>query len=359
MKKTVVTFPIGVRTNPSKPGLSIVPLVAQIFARKTDSRFILATNSVDSFAERKQYLRPFLSFLGNINVFPDEVWNDEDHLEKLQSNVNLLIEKGFIFQSHTSVLRCSCGKVEMLSGSKTHPGARLYREDHGKLICKCGTACEEYIDDVLVMRFPAKIVQPLVAPNLMKREVHDLLGRISGMEYLVSRTRSTPISVDISGKKYWVDVDFFWLTYLSLLDADQRIVVGSNHVAWHLCMSHVLSQCLEAPNFENDVLVLCPYVYSSANFSLEKAIEKGGGEIDSFLPLYLLLSLAWSRKDSVWSKHYVAYLKRIGRMKQLDLLRELYASQPSVKIDEMVLKELIASVNPQNIVSTTRRSGNG
>jgi hypothetical protein len=247
----------------------------------------------------------------------------------------------------------------MLSGIMTHPRARLYQENHGKLICQCGTACEEYTDDVLVMKFPAKIAQPLVAPNLMKKEVYDLLGRIGGMEYLVSRTRSTPISVDISGKKYWVDVDFFWLTYLSLWDVDQRVVVGSNHVAWHLCMAHGLSQCLGVPGFENNTLVLCPYVYSSEDFSPEKAIEESSGGVDSFLPLYLLLSLAWSRKDSVWSKHYVAYLKRIGKMKQLNLLQELQTSQSYGKIDELVLREIVASINPQNIISAKRRPDNG
>ncbi|MDD5463759.1 MAG: hypothetical protein PHP62_01315 [Candidatus Moranbacteria bacterium] len=359
MKRIVATFPIGVRTNPPKVGLSITPLIAQIMARKTDSRFILAANSLDSFGERKQFLKPLLSYLESMNVIPDEVWHDDDNREKLQFNVKLLIEKRFISQSHTSVLRCSCGKVEMLVGSKTHPGARLYQENNGKLICQCGTACECYTDNVLVMKFPDGIIHPLVAPNLMKKEVYDLLSRISGMEYLVSRTRSTPISVEISGKKYWVDVDFSWLTYLSLLNADQRIIVGSNHVAWHLCMSHVLSQCLGIPGFENNVLVLSPYVYSSKDFSPERAIKENGNEVDLFLPLYLLLSLAWSRKDSEWSKHYATYLKRIGRAKQLNLLQQLHVSQSSVKIDELVLRELVSSINPQNIVSTKRRSDNG
>lgn len=233
---TIVTFPIGTRSKNVKIGLTAVPVMGDIVRRATKKDLVLTLNTLDSYVKnREKYISPYLNELKKQKVYFDSIYVDSDKetYELLNKQLHTLYEKNFLIAETKQVNICKCGKVEYVEEAFLHQGARLYKinREGKQVICTaCNSPCTSSLKKVLLIKFPIDIPIPQVIPANKSKEVKDLMGRIEGMEYLISRTRDTGIRITIENHCYYVDVDFFWLNFLNILESESFILIGSNHV---------------------------------------------------------------------------------------------------------------------------------
>lgn len=292
----VVTFPIGVRSSKVKNGLLLTPLVSQIIAKNMDADFMLVLNSMDSYiAGREEYVEPFMQACSDMNISPDIVYVDDQHKDELTKYVNELLDLGIVKPEHRKIKLCDCGKVQLLENAPTQPEARLYHINNvGEEICSsCNTKLKSVERDVLVYHAPKNLgIPPISYPQNSVPRVKNLWDTISGMEYLFSRERETGIKISRDDKIYNVDVDSCWLQYLSAIKHKNIIMVGSNHVVWHLCMA---ASYLKAKNDNRNIqMVFTPYIRgdepdnSKSFISMRKA-------------LWFASHITWQRLETKWN----------------------------------------------------------
>ncbi|EAH3797550.1 hypothetical protein D5Z97_14025, partial [Listeria monocytogenes] len=90
---TVVTFPIGVRSNRVKPGLLITPIIADYIAREFQIPSVIALNVLDSYEKRFEYIKPYLKILKEMDIEFNRIWIDEENKNQLTNNLHILYKK--------------------------------------------------------------------------------------------------------------------------------------------------------------------------------------------------------------------------------------------------------------------------
>lgn len=306
----VVTFPIGTRDEKVKIGLTIVPTIANLVGKITSSEHVLALNVLDSYKKNRQkYIPSYLEELKQQNVQFDHLWidSDKDTYHSLLNQLYKLHVLGFLQESNEYVYRCECGKVEYIGDSVMHRGGRLYEfEDGNNSICKsCQSRCIGKKETSLIFRFPENIQLPNIIPRNKQKEAEDLIHRIEGMKYLVSRNRNTGIEITLGPRTFSIDVDFFWLNILNTIKDTEFITVGSNHVIWHLVMMHALGVACNAEI--SNTIILIPYIYNRKNVEIESIIDVHSNQ----LYLAFLAHLSWKKGSTDWNS---AILKEIHKI---------------------------------------------
>ncbi|HIQ91227.1 MAG TPA: hypothetical protein IAB27_06380 [Candidatus Coprosoma intestinipullorum] len=334
----IITFPIGTRSDKVKFGLTIVPALANLIAKSQEIPYTLALNTIDSYIDcRENYVKPYLKELDEQGIGYDDVWIDsgKEEFKKLLFNLDKLIKKGFITNQKRKVYKCRCGKVEFLDTGILNNKARLYKViDNDTIQCReCGDTFSSEVVSCLIAKFPKVFPPKKVIPQNKTKEVEDTFLRISNMEYMVSRTRETGVEVEVNSKKFFIDVDFFWLNILNTFDDLEYLICGSNHVIWHLSMMCALKQVL-SPNSETSML-LSPYIYKG-DFNECELIDVHSEQAY----IAFLGSLSWKKGNSVWNYQFLKCLKELGKKEYNYIINH-------------VCKKLIKD-NPENISKVNR-----
>jgi hypothetical protein len=337
MKTSIVTFPIGVRSAEPKNGLLAGPIVAQMLANRMSADCVVAINTIDSWIQnRESFLPPFQKALHDTSIISD-TWVDKDNKNELINCISNLIDKNIITEEEREINSCSCGKVECLTTTPVHPKARLYTigEKENDITCKsCDSIATTTQQQVLVYRPNVTMEdQPESFPKIAKPRVKDIWSRIHGMEYLISRSRDTGLHLKTQDHQYSLDVDSVWLQYLNTIEADKLVLVGSNHVAWQLCLA---SSYLKAANDQRDVdIVLTPYVRGQEP---KEALELQGQR----KMLWFMLNMRWGQLETKWEPSFIQKLKNASdeNINEIVSGKNMCAST----------KDAIFSLNPNTLV---------
>ncbi|ECQ5238060.1 hypothetical protein FZM63_15725, partial [Listeria monocytogenes] len=310
---TVVTFPIGVRSNRVKPGLLITPIIADYIAREFQIPSVIALNVLDSYEKRFEYIKPYLKILKEMDIEFNRIWIDEENKNQLTNNLHILYKKQILKKKMNMVYSCDCGKVQFVESAfkNIHKGARLYEVKNTEVICNsCNSSCDKVEQEVLTISFSKETIKKEIFPKLMVKEVKELDNRLTSMEYLVSRNRDTGIIFTIEGKKFNIDVDFFWLGYLNQFSDNHYILVGSNHVTWHLCLA---SRVVQSLNPETKItLVLTPYVYNKNN------VDENSIPLKKEIFKWIVYShITWKKQDTNWNQSLISQISRIEQLKSM------------------------------------------
>lgn len=310
MHSIVTTFPLGARTNKPPLGILTAPILASAIHQLTkNSELKIAINTLDSYLTRGEYFPAFQDAMTHvIGNDSNKTWHDLNEQDKLTKTIQDLEEQGHLKEERTKIKSCSCGIVEMLNEVQPNPSARFYNTLHDDtVICdKCNTPLRVNERDVLVMEYPPNIISPQIYPQFMEKEVAQHLQNIQSHRFLASRhSRNGPEYVAKSGKNYSLDVDFFWLNYLSTIkndDTDKIVVVGSNHVAWHLSLATALFRAQTKNKKVNLDLILTSYIKHQGNLTNTYIKEMYAANTPTTNKIITLSSLSWNKKDSTWYK---------------------------------------------------------
>ncbi len=343
----VATFPIGVRSFNPKIGLFVPVVIAYALAKQLGGKMVLAVNALDSLiAERDRFVDPFVSAVRSMDVNPDYIWVDSEHEEELLLCVRQLVRFGIIREELRLIKSCNCGRVIMLDNAPVHKDARLYRMVPEGLRCVyCNSLCEVSQVQSLVLKFGDIGSEPLAFPKQASGRIREKWQRISSMEYLISRGRDTGIQLRLDNE-YFLDIDSVWLQYLKCIEAEKFVLVGSNHVAWHLALASAYLRA-EKPRAEIQI-VLTPYIVGE----MAEEVNSLSG-VD--LALYLLLNVYWGNHETQWSAHNLKWLRRLSEDAK-KMLWETITVESGLGVD---IGEAVGKISPQFLIRgvVKRRGG--
>ncbi|MBS3107644.1 hypothetical protein J4468_01900 [Candidatus Woesearchaeota archaeon] len=309
MKHIITTFPLGTRKIVPPLGILMSPVLADAFNKLIpDSQSYILLNTLDSYQDRIDLAPNFVQALSTVSIDnPEQIWIDGENMSQLFTTIKKLEKIGIMKEESTLVKRCECGKVEMLNEVEPNPKARFYSTYGDNMVCKlCETPVIPLREDCLTITYPKTIVPPKVIPDFMQKEVETHIKHIQKNRFLVSRhNRDCPTYTAISGKKYGLDVDFWWQNCLDGLAYGSESmaihIIGSNHVAWQISLTYALYYSLNPEKNNNVELILPSYIINPRNI---ENITKG--EYQDISPEFnralLLSSLSWKHKNSDWNQ---------------------------------------------------------
>jgi len=313
-KDIITTFPIGVRSNQSKLGLFMVPILADFLRRRNDSELRVIINTLDSYRNRDEFVLPYTTQLSRFGISSEEVLIDKDNKSELMRTVERLAKKGYLTEQTRDKYLCSCGKLEMLADINLNPSARFYSIDGRIPHCNLCNSDAKRIKNmpVLVMTYPQDVNNGLVIPSHQEKEAVRLYQDIPEHDFLVSRSRDTGITFEGDLFKYNLDVDFLWMNYLSILGKERSLfVVGSNHVLWHLCLMNALYQCSQDRQTAKKSTLITPSYVIEKSDNIRGFINGGYENEDPNLSRILVLSsISLNSKNSFWNEGILKYSRR-------------------------------------------------
>lgn len=318
----ITTFPIGVRSNQSKLGLFMIPILADFLRRRNNLELKVIINTLDSYRNRDEFVLPYTTQLKRFGISSDEVLIDRDNKNELMEAIEELAKKRYLTEQTRDKYLCSCGKLEMLTDINFNPSARFYSIEGRIPHCNLCDSNAERVKSVplLVMTYPQDVNKGLVIPSHQEKEAVRLYKDIPEHDFLVSRSRDTGITFDGNLSKYNIDIDFLWMNYLSIIGKNRNVfVVGSNHVIWHLCLMNALYQCSQnRQNTKKSTLITPSYVIEKSD-NINRFINGRYENEDPNLSRILVLSsISFNSKNSFWNEGILKYSRR----KLLELDRE-------------------------------------
>ena len=354
MQKNIVNSDMAVITLPMKPhrkekiGMIVIPSIADVLAKRIGAKSYLGINLMDSYVKRSDFIDDYYNLLYQMDIDVDDVWVDTENEPELFSNVQKLIDNGFIKEKKLKVLRCPCGVIDMKSGSANDfVTKRSYIMKDNEVYCKeCGEKCRDSIEKVLVFNASNIDFKSKTLPSRIAKDQLEFHKRLKDEDILVSRVRDTKVPVVVNGTKYNIDIDFAALTYLSCFDENQRVIIGSNHHVYQMYMMQLLQQCLE--NESENLYVAVPYVRPPADvpFDLKKELfSLSNSSRESYI-----FGSAFKFKNTVntWSPDL---LKCIGKLNESEAQRlyEKMTTPITISKDESLEKHVNNAVNKTNI----------
>lgn len=317
MSKAVLTLPM-MPIDGSNYGKFVTPIICETLSNILNCDYYHCINILDSFNDRSIKLDNYILSLDVNNIHYDKLWYDKENIPEFLENIETLIKNGYIFELDSSVYRCECGIVE-IEKDKIHscnPNNLKFSFNNGNLICKyCGSVCREYHEKILAF-IPKniKLTDIQVLPRYLSKDIKTYEHTVLNSYTTISRYRNTGVSLFYSGRKYNIDIDFLWATYLNTFKEQEKVIVSGNRMLYQLFLVGVLEKCLEPKN--KAILIGTPYI---ANI---KDIVTNPYFIDDeeLRKLFIIFSTKWQKKEIIYDETILKYLNKLSKEK----LKRLY-----------------------------------
>lgn len=354
MQKNIINKDMAVITLPMKPhrkekiGMIVIPSIADVLAKRIGAKSYLGVNLMDSYVKRSDFINNYYDLLYQMNIDVDDVWVDTENEIKLFSNVQKLIDNGFIKEKKIKVLRCPCGVIDMKSGSANDfVTKRSYIMKNNEAYCKeCGEKCKDTIEKVLVFNAGNIEFKSNTLPSRIAKDQQEFHKRLKDEDILISRYRDTKVPVIVNGTKYNIDIDFAELTYLSCFDEKQRVIIGSNHHIYQMYMMQLLQQCL-GNNAEN-LYVAVPYVRPPVDvpFDLKKSLFS----LNNLSRESYIFGNAFKFKNTVntWSPDLLRCIGKLNEVESQNLYKKM-TTPIAISKGESLERHVNNAVNKTNI----------
>ncbi|MCG2700223.1 hypothetical protein L6274_04170 [Candidatus Parcubacteria bacterium] len=246
LRECITTLPIS-PTSRSSIGLAVTPFLMDAFGKKLGKKTILSLNAngakfYNQNAEKQ--ISGYLLSLDTLGVIPNFIWRDdqEENVSWINLFFNQLQERGYISQEMASVIKCECGAVESLAEAENiSPSRTLCFVDKGKRYCRlCNTEARGSRELVYLFNFPASIGLKKIFPSFYTKEIEAMILKFKDYKFLISRSRSSALSLWTGEGNIFLDVDFVWQMFLPILRRyghEPTILIGGNKNLMACCFS--------------------------------------------------------------------------------------------------------------------------
>jgi len=316
MNKAILTLPM-MPVDGNNYGKFVTPIICETLSNIFECNYYHCVNILDSFNDRNLKIDSYVKSLDENNIHYDKLWYDNENISKFLANIDILIKKGYISEMNSIIYRCDCGIVEIEKNkiNSCNPNNLKFTYNNDKLICKqCGTVCKEYNERILVF-VPKNITLKdiKILPGYLNKDIKTYENTVLKSYTTISRNRNTGFSVVYNGRKYNIDIDFLWETYLNTFSEKEKIVVSGNRMVYQLFLVSVLEKCL-VPN-NNTILIGTPYITNikdilkNPNFINDEELRK----------LFIIFNTKWQKKEILYDETILKYLNKISNEKRKQL----------------------------------------
>ena len=309
--RTIITLPVNPYGKMSV-GRMTTPILGESLGKSMDSQFIMSVNLLSSFEKRT--IEGFYELMKQYNINPDYYWVDQEHIDELINKIYYLIEKGYISEKESEILRCDCGKIELNKDNLNtiNLGDSLLEKIDDDYYCKfCKSKCNTNTERVLV--FNSRLVDKSnmkFYPEFINKDKTTFDKTVGNNDIVISRDRNTGINLEYNNHNYNIDVDFLWEIYLSLFDVEEKIVMCCNRQLYQLYMVGMLEKCFN--NTNKTVCLATPYLeHSPKEEELQSRILS--------LKMFSLLVMKWAKKDNTFEYSLLKYLNTMNVEKKQKL----------------------------------------
>ena len=149
-------------------------LIGEFVSKKIDCNYTLSLNTLNSYEDKSQYVDTYLNSIQDIGIHYDYSYVDSEHINKYLEIIEELMFKGIIVKKNKPVLRCECGKVDIIKdGIRSYNGASLYEIVGENYVCKeCGGICKEYNEEGLFFKFDIETSDEMkLFPSYLKKNI--------------------------------------------------------------------------------------------------------------------------------------------------------------------------------------------
>lgn len=255
---SVVTVPVAPPGKTSYGFLTLI-LLAYMLGNKFDANKQLYLNIMHSYKDKQGAAQRLLQDLKSLNIRMDNVLYDSDFFGQFEKDLLLLKQKGYVKIKEANILLCPCGKVDCLDLPDLQ--YNFVRSIDGRKVCGfCGQPCTSVTEKSLVFNFPelSESEKIKIIPAKFGKKVFEIYSKLQKSDMLISKHRNTGFSYVFGGQNFNIDIDFVLFNFLSNINTNKRIIVGTSHVIYHMLMMHVMDR-IKNKNKEN-VFITMPYI---------------------------------------------------------------------------------------------------
>lgn len=310
---SVITVPAAPPEKTSYGFLTLV-LLAYMLGNKFDANKYLYLNTMHSYKDKQGAAKQLLHDMESLNIKMDGVLYDSDFLGQFEKDLLLLKQKGYIKVKEANKLLCPCGKVDCLDLPDLQ--YNFAKSVDGKKVCSfCGVPCESITEKSLVFKFPelSESEQIKIVPAKFGKKVSEIYSRLQNSEMLISKHRNTGVPYEIDGQSFNIDIDFVLFNFLSNINTDKRIIVGTSHVIYHMLMMHVMDH-IKNKDKEN-IFITMPYIQGQCQIPEIPNIE-------SYKKHIYMLGAITKSNDSQFNK---SLFQLITKDRKENYLRTMYS----------------------------------
>lgn len=347
-----------ISTLPIKPqvktniGMMIAPTIMDFIGSVLEIEKNIGFNILHTYDNKEIDFINYLDYVEKSGVNYNSIFIDKNHDMELLDIVLQMYKEGLIKQKTKEILRCDCGKVDMIYSINNN--AKLYTLEDGKIYCNyCKKECHKQIEESLVFKISEQINDISIIPLYLKKEINELSKNFVNTDILVSKARNTGYALNIDNKKYNIDVDFLWSNYFKLYDKSSQIYIASNHQLFNMYLMNCLSKITSDKKL---TFIASPYI----KMNLDKARNQYEIKtLKEYKALLILYNLKWKGKDCIWSDSIMNYLTSISDTKLKNLYKSMILSSrerlQNLSIDEAIFQMLNCETNMQNNIKMMKK----
>lgn len=350
---------IMVSTLPIKPqkstniGMMIAPTIMDYIGDVLEIEKNIGFNVLHTYDNKVDSLYGYLDYVKSSGINYDSIFIDKDHDNELLEIVARMIKDKYIIESEKDIIRCECGKVDMINSIDEH--GKLYRLEDGKAFCNyCKKECIKKRELCLTYYTGREKNTISMAPLFLKKDINELESKFLDKEILVSKARNTGYSIKIENRKYNIDVDFLWSNYFKLYNKPKQIYIASNH---QLFTMYLMNNIANNTSDTQLSFIASPYL----NVNLEEAKRQYElRKLREYKTLLILYNLKWKNKNCPWSDSNMQYLSTISNTKLVNLYKSMIISSREkanneLSLDSYIYQTLNIETNMQNNIKTMKK----
>lgn len=348
-----------ISTLPIKPqkstniGMMIAPTIMDYVGDVLEIEKNIGFNILHTYDDKTESLSNYLEYVKYSGINYDNIFIDKDHADKLLEIVADMVKNKHIIESEKEIIRCECGKVDMISSNNKH--GKLFELKDGKTFCKhCGKECVKKKELCLTYNTGKKKNGISIAPLFLKKDVDELENNFLDEEILVSKARNTGYSIQIENRKYNIDVDFLWSNYFKLYNNSSQIYIASNHQLFNM---YLMNNIAKNTSLINLSFIASPYLDLDLNEAKRQYELRKLKEYKSLLILY---NLKWKNKNCHWADSTTQYLSTLSDTKLVNLYKSMIISSREEDSEKLLLdsylnQTLNNKTNMQNNIKTMKK----
>lgn len=353
-----------IATMPIKPqeytnlGMYIAPTLMDVIGEKLQCRKVFAMNLLNAYKNKESCKSIYESDILKNGITFDDLFVDSLVTDELLAIIYEMIERQIVVAENKEVIRCSCGKVDMLYDSTNNESlGKLYKKENENFVCTvCGTECKVYKQDVLLLELNENVDDSVkIVPNFLSKDINHLSKIFRGSKFLVSKNRETGYKINYKGKDYNIDIDFLWLNYFKLFPEENQILIASNHQVYQMYIMNYINKISSDKNLN---FIANPYVRVLNDYYPLEQYEQRSNSI--YKKLLILYSLKWRKKESFWDYSTINYLSNISDTRKKNLYEAILKYENDLMLttkdlDEYIEEFLQKGINMQrNIIDAKK-----
>jgi len=347
-----------VSTLPIKPqakasiGRITGPLLAEFISTKLGCDFVFSINTLHSYEDRTVDITTYLNSVKDLGIKYDSLYVDSENTDKYLNIIYKLIENGTIIKKKDTVLRCECGRVDILKkGIRHYDGASLYSINGDEYICNhCHSKCKEYKEEGLYFNFDEKIDDSIqIFPTYLKKNVLQFSENLKGNQLLISKMRNTGYEVD----NFNIDIDFLWMNYVANFEQNNQVLIASNREVFKMYVLNYINRHAENKNI---TFVAHPYITKPEGVNLKELMNRYD---DLYRKLSILYTIKWRNKECQYNPNLIEQIAKLGGVKRDYLYRDItsYNYEEGKNLEEYFDEVFLRGFNIQRDTQKIKKLG--